>query len=693
MDSAKLVALLRSCIHSKALKPGLLIHQKVITLGLENNIAICKTLIKFYFSCQLFESAKLVFQSIPRPVDISLWNGLIAGYTNSFMFTEALELFERLFHFPYLKPDSYTYPSVLKACGGLGRANCGETVHSHVIKSGALTDVVVTSSIVGMYAKCGMFDSALRLFDEMPERDVACWNTIISCYYQNGKYEKALQLFEKMKASGFHSDSVTITTAISSCARLLDLEKGKQIHNELVTNGGVLDGFISAALVDMYGKCGCLDLAVKVFEAIPVKSLVSWNSIIAGYSLICDSYSCIELFRRMKEEEVQPNSTTISSLLMACSRSANLRLGKFIHGYIMRNNLEADIFVNSSLLDLYLRCGSFVLAESVFRKTPRTNVVAWNVMISGYVSTGSYFEAFRIFRDMEEAGIKPNAITFTTILTACSQLAALERGRDIHKRVIESKLENDEIVMGALLDMYSKCGAVEEALCVFNQLPERDLVSWTSMITAYGNHGQALEAFNLFRKMEKSNVKPDRVTFLAVISACSHAGLVDEGCYYFSSMINNYGLEPTVEDYSCLVDLLGRAGRLHDAYGILQSMPSIRNDVGLLSTLFSACRLHGELELGKEIARTLVTQDPDDHSTYVTLAKMYASDKRWDEARKVRLKMRQLGLKKNPGCSWIEVDKRIQPFFTEDKSYPEAEQVFDCLSNLAIHMEKDEMEL
>ncbi|XAR60291.1 hypothetical protein NMG60_11033599 [Bertholletia excelsa] len=543
MDSAKLVALLRSCIHSKAQKPGLLIHQK------------------------------LVFQSIPRPVDISLWNGLIA----------VLEHFERLLHFSYLKPDSYTYPT-----------NYGQMVHSYVIKSGALTDVVVTSSIVGMYAKCGMFDSALRLFDEMPERDVACWNTIISCYYQMVNMRKRF-----------------------------NLEKGKHIHNELVTNGGVLDGFISAALVDMYGN------------AIPVKSLVSWNSIIAGYSLIGDSYSCIELFRRMKEEEVEPTSTTISSFLMACSGSANLQLGKFVHGYIMRNNVEADIFVNSSLLDLYLRCGSVVSADSVFRKIPRTNVVAWNVMISGYVSTGSYFEAFRIFRDMEEAGIKPNAITFTTILAACSQLAALERGRDIHKRVIESKLENDEIVMGAFLDMYSKYGAVEEALCVFNQLPERDL---------------------------KLNVKPDRVTFLAVISACSHAGLVDEGCYYFSSMINTYGLEPTVKDYSCLVDLLGRAGRLHDAYGILQSTPSIRNDVGLLSTLFSACRLHGELELGKEIARTLVREDPDDHSTYVTLAKMYASDKRWDEARKVRLKMRELGLK-NPGCSWIEVDKRIQPFY------------------------------
>ncbi|KAI7982192.1 Pentatricopeptide repeat-containing protein [Camellia lanceoleosa] len=693
MGTQKLLTLLRVCINSKALKQGKLIHQKVITLGLHNNIVLSKNLINLYFSCQFFESARLVFQSIDNPLDISLWNGLMAAYTKNFMFTDALELFERLFHFPYLKPDSYTYPSVLKACGGLGRVDYGQMVHTHVIRSGVLIDVVVTSSIVGMYAKCGMFGLALQLFDEMHERDVACWNTVISCYYQNGQCEKALELFEKMRDFGFVPDSVTITTAISSCARLLDLEKGKRIHNELMKNGFVLDGFVSSALVDMYGKCGCLEMAMEVFEQMRTKSLVSWNSIIAGYSSIGDSNSCIELFGRMKEEGITPTSTTLSSLLMSCSRSADLLLGKFVHGYIIRNYVETDIFVSSSLLDLYFKCGSVVSAESVFEMMPRTNVVAWNVMISGYVSAGSYFQALRIFSDMKGTGVKPDAITFTTILTACSRLAALEQGKEIHKCIIECKFESNEIVMGALLDMYAKCGVVDEALHVFSQLPERDVVSWTSMITAYGTHGQAFEALKLFSKMQQTNTKPDRVTFLALMSACSHAGLVDEGCYYFNSMVADYRIKPTVEDYSCLIDLLGRAGRLCEAFGILQRTESIRDDFGLLSTLFSACHLHGELELGEEIARFLIEKDRDDPSTYIVLANMYASAKRWDEARKVRLRMKELGLKKNPGCSWIEVGKRIQPFFVEDKSHPEAELVYDCLASIAVHMEKDELEL
>lgn len=689
MDTTKLLALLRSCLESKSLNKGKLVHQKVISSGLQNNIALCKSLINLYFSCQSAESAKRVFQTIENPLDISLWNGLMAAYTKNFMFVEALELFERLLCFPYLKPDSYTYPSVLKACNGLGRSDYGKAIHTHVMKSGFVLDVVITSSIVGMYAKCGLFGSAIQLFDEMPERDVACWNNVISCYYQNGQCEKALELFEKMKIDGFEPDSVTFTTAISSCARISDFERGKEIHKELLRNGYALDGFISSALVGMYGRSGDLEIAINVFEQIPRKSLVSWNSMMSGYSLRGDSKSCIELFQRMNLEGIKHSSTTLSTLLMACSKSAELRHGKFIHGYIIRNNIEVDIFVNSSLVDLYFKCGSVVSAEFVFKSMPKTNVVAWNVMISGYISAGCYFEALGIFSEMKEAGINPDAVTFTSILTACSQLTALEQGKDVHKSVTACKFECNEIVMAAILDMYAKCGAVNEALRVFNQLPERDLVSWTSMITAYGSHGQAFEALNLFKKMLESNIKPDRVTFLAVISACSHAGLVDEGCYYFNMMLNDYKIQPTIAEYSCLIDLLGRAGRLYEAYGILTEY--VTEDVGLLSTLFSACRLHGESELGEKIAEVLIEKDPDDPSAYIILANMYASTKKWDEARKMRLKMKELGLKKNPGCSWIEINKKIKPFFVECKSIPDADMVYECLSILSSHMEKDEL--
>ncbi|KAL4573191.1 hypothetical protein LXL04_019989 [Taraxacum kok-saghyz] len=691
MDATKLIPIIKNAAESKALKHAKLIHQKVIISGLQNNIAICKNLITLFFSCQLFHSARLVFQSIENPTDITLWNSLISNYTKNFMFDEALQVFEKLMHFPLLKPDSYTYPSVLKACSGLGFANFGRTMHTHLVKTGFMADVVVTSSLLGMYSKCGMFRLAVQVFDEMPERDLACWNTVISCYHHDGQYEKALDLFKKMKNNhGYEPDSVSFTTAISACSKLLDLETGKEIHKEATRNNFGSDGFVQAALVDMYGKCNSLETALQVFNQIPFKNLVSWNSMIAGYSLKGDSKSCIQLLCNMITNKTKPNSTTLSSALIACSKSANLKHGKFIHCYITRNNIKSDTFINTSLLDMYFKCNNTQSAKHIFKKMSKKNVVEWNSMISGYVSVGSYLEALDIYKHMNTSQVGPDAITFTSLLAACSQLGALEIGKDIHKSIILCRFESNEIVMGAVLDMYTKCGAVDEAQNVFSRLPERDLVSWTTMITAYGAHGQASKALKLFQDMKKLKIKPDRVVFLAVMSACSHAGLVNEGCYYFNQMVDEYKIQPKLADYSCLVDLLGRSGRLHEAYAILQKTPNMREDVELLSTLFSACNLHNDLELGEKIGGLLIDKDPDDPSSYIVLANMYASIKKWDKARKVRMKMRELGLRKNPGCAWIEVDKKIEAFFVQDKLIPEGVKVYDCLSILAAHMNKDE---
>ncbi|TMX03816.1 hypothetical protein EJD97_013781 [Solanum chilense] len=685
MDSIKILSLLKSSLTS--LKRGKLLHQKIVTLGLQSNINLSKNLINLYISCEEIHSAELVFQNLEKPLDITLWNGLIASYTKNQLFNEALDLFDKLLQFPYLKPDSYTFPSVLKACSGLGNLRYGQMIHAHLNKTGLLLDVVVTSSVIGLYAKCDLFASAIQLFDEMPERDIACWNTVISCYYQNGQFHKALQFFDKMKDLRYMPNSVTYTAAISSCARLLNIERGETIHRELVDNKFLLDGFVSAALVDMYGKCGLLEKAKEIFEQIPAKSLVSWNSMISGYSLRGDSKSCIQLLQRMNKENMKPSSVTLSSLLMACSKSTELQHGKFFHAYIIRNYIRSDVFLSASLVDLYFKCGRVETARNIFSMMAKNNVEAWNVMISGHVSAGYYLEALAIYNDMKLAGIKPNAITLTSALVSCSQLGALEHGKEIHKCIIDCKLESNEIVMGSLLDMYAKCGAVSEAIEVFDELPERDLVSWTTMIAAYGSHGQAFEALKLFNGMLHSNVKPDRVAFLAVISACAHAGLVDEGYQYFNLMVSGDGIQPSAEEYSCLIDLLGRAGRLREAYAILQSNPDTREDVELLSALVSACHLHGELEIGEEIAKMLTQKDIDDPSTYVVLDKIYASQNKWNEVRKLRLKMKELGLRKKPGCSWIEVDKRIQTFLADDKYFLLVDDVYQCLSLINSDME------
>ncbi|KAL6525594.1 hypothetical protein OROHE_015901 [Orobanche hederae] len=675
----------------KSLKQIQILHQKAISLGLQNNIAVCKNLINLYITCGAHQSANLIFRNIENPLDITLWNGLMVGYVKNSMFSEAFSIFESLLQFPYLKPDGYTYPSLLKACCGLRRVDYGEKIHTHLIKTGFLSDVVIASSLTSVYAKCGVFGSAVRLFDEMPQRDLACWNNVVSCYYQSGQWEKALEYFERMRSVGLRPDSVSYTTAISACARLLDLERGRKIHEDVLSSGLVMDAYVSATLVDMYGKCGCLEKAKEVFDEIMNKSLVSWNSMIGGYSQIGDSASCIELLARMNGEKVKPSSTTMSSLLVACAKSAQLQHGRFIHGYIIRNNVFSDTFVEGALLDFYSKCGNIAQAEKVFEKMSKSDIVAWNVMISGYVSAGCYVEALGVYDDMRSKCMKPDAITITSSLAACSQLAALERGQELHKYITESRLYSNEVVMGALLDMYAKCGAVKEAVSVFNQLPTKDLVSWTSMIVAYGSHGQAFKALKVFEQMLQQDIRPDRVTFLAVISACSHAGLVNEGRNCFDLMVNEYKIRPTTAEYSSLVDLLCRAGKLNEAYEIIQKNSFIKEDVDLLSTLFAACHLREEVILGEKVVNLLIEKSPDDPSAYVVLEKMYAASKKWDEARKIRFKMRELGLKKSPGCSWIEVDKRIQSFLADDKTFGQAESVYDCLSIIYGHMEKDEM--
>lgn len=695
MVTKKLSDLLRTCIANGSVVLGRLAHQKILSLGLQDDLDLSKGLINFYFSCHLYDSAEIVFRTSAArdPVDVSLWNCLMAAYTKSSMFTEALVLFEELLDSPRLKPDVYTYPNVLKACGELGRVGCGEALHAHLVKNGSLSDVVVGSSAVSMYARCARSPDAVRLFDEMPEKDVACWNTVISCYYQGGQAEKALELFQRTKDLGFKPSLVTLTTAIASCSRLLDLERGKEIHRELIRCRFPLDGFVGSALVDMYGKCADLEKAKEIFEQIPKKTVVSWNAMISGFSLTGDSSSCISLWKRMHEEGTKPSLTTLSSTLSAASRSAQLQHGKFIHGYIIRNAVIVDIFIGCSLIDFYFKCGRVYLAENVFRKLGKTDTNSWNAMISGYASVGSYFEALSVFDEMKTTGIRPDPITFTSILSVCSQMASLEKGKEIHESINENKLEMNEIVMGALLEMYAKCGAVNEAYEVFERLPRKDLMSWTSMITGYGSHGQAREALSLFAKMRQENIKPDKVTFLAVLSTCSHGGLVDEGCYYFKLMMTEYGIKPETEHYSCLIDLLGRAGRLREAYKIFQQTPEMKKNLGLLSSLFSACYYHRDVELGEEIARMVAETELDDASTNIMLSNMYASVKRWDKVRRVRSKLKDLGLKKNPGCSWIEIDRMIQPFFVEDKSHPMAETLYDCLTVLSNHMEKDDHEM
>lgn len=690
MESSKLLSLLRECSNVKSLRQAKLVHQRILTVGIRSDVVLCKSLINVYFACKDHCSARLVFENIGIQSDIYIWNSLVSGYSKNSMFHDALDVFKRLLNCPICVPDSFTYPNVIKAYGALGREFCGRMIHTLVVKSGNVCDVVVSSSLIGMYAKFNLFENSVQLFDEMPERDVASWNAVISCFYQSGEAVKALELFGRMESSGFEPNSVSLTVAISACSRLLYLERGKEIHRKYVKKGFELDEYVNSALVDMYGKCDCLEMAEQVFQKMHRKSLVTWNSMIRGYVAKGDSKSCVQFLNRMIIEGTRPSQTTLTSILMACSRSSYLLHGKFVHGYVIKSVVDVDIYLNCSLIDLYFKCGEVKLAETVFSKTQKTVVESWNVMISGYVSVGNWFKAVEVYDQMVGVGVKPDAVTFTSVLPACSQLAALEKGKRIHFSISESRLETDELLMSALLDMYSKCGNVKEASRIFKGIPKKDVVSWTVMISAYGSHGQPRKALYHFDEMQKFSVKPDGVTFLAVLSACAHAGLIDEGVKLFSQMRLKYGIKPSTEHYSCLIDILGRAGRLLEAYEILQQKPEIRDNAELLSTLLSACCLHRDHSLGDRITKLLVEKYSDNASIYTVLFNLYASCESWDAARRVRFKMKEVGQRKKPGCSWIEMNEKVCHFYAEDRSHQRAENIYECLALLNGHMEAGE---
>ncbi|KAG6478435.1 pentatricopeptide repeat-containing protein At5g27110-like [Zingiber officinale] len=686
-DLLKSLSSTTAAVAGDSLASGRIVHAKSITLGFHADPILCRALVGFYLSFDLAHLAIRLLDSVPSD-DVSPWNAFLSACSTRHLHAQALRLLRKLLLLsPRLKPDAFTYPSALKACAGLGAALDGEFLHAGAIKHGFSADVVVSSSLVYMYAKCHRFASAIQMFDEMPQRDAACWNTIMSCYYQSGQPSKALEVFDQMTHCGFQPDSVTYTTAFSACARLADLDRAKRVYEVLITSGFELDNFISSSIVDMYAKCGNLATAREVFEQIQSKSVVSWNSIITGYSSAGDSCSVLDLFARMIAQGIRPTSSTISCLVMACSKSSNFLQGRFIHGYIVRNCITVDVYVASSLVDLYFKCGMTQCAEYIFANMPKSDVVSWNVMLSGYVMTGSYFKAIELFHGMSFFETVPDAIAFTSVLSACAQLAALDQGREIHKQIRENSLESNETVMCALLDMYAKCGAIGEARAVFDKLASKDVLSWTSMIMAYGSHGQATEALKLFHEMQNVKVKPDHVTFLSLLSACNHGGLVIEGCYYFNQMMNEYGIKPRVEHYSCLIDLLGRSGQIDEALSILKNTPDIRADAGLLGSLLSACSLHKNLKVGGEIASLVVKLDPDDHSALITLANMYASAGRWDEMRQVRTRVKKRGLKKNPGCSWIESENTIHQFFVKDDLHQHTNLIYEWLGYLSLHME------
>lgn len=545
--------------------------------------------------------------------------------------------------------------SVAVACASVRSLSCAKVFHAQMLISGRLNihNVVSWTALVSLYIKYGTIQDGREVFDKMPKRNLCSWNVMIAGYSRGGNCEQALNLYYQMRREGLRADNFTFPCLVKVCGYLGYVEEGRAIHRDIKTSAFDGDVFVGNALVAMYAKCGITEDARKVFDKMSERNVISWTALIAGYVQNNEGCKALKVFRQMLVDGIRPDSIAMASLLPVCAELRLLEKGKEIHAYLMKNEFDWDVSVGNALMDMYAKCYCVKDARQVFDNMFQRDVVSWNVMIAACAQNGYCDEAFELFCKTQVAGVEPDPVTISSILPACAQLAALQQGKEIHNYIFRRGFESDIFVGNGIIDMYGKCGSIGDASLVFDRMSERDVVSWTAMIVGCGMHGYTEYALTLFEKMKQAGMKPNKITFTGLLSACSHGGLVDKGLQYFDCMCREYCIPPAVEHCACIVDLLGRAGHLDSAYDFIKNMP-LKPTASVWGALHSACRLHCNVELGALIAERLYELEPENAANYVLMSNIYADAGRWDDVANIRELSKERGLKTRPGCSWVE---------------------------------------
>ncbi|XP_015579821.2 putative pentatricopeptide repeat-containing protein At1g17630 [Ricinus communis] len=639
------------------------IHTHVTVTSSFSSAFLAARLISVYARFGYLCDAQKVFDTTPFECrsNFILWNSILRANVSHECYENTIKLYVRMRKIGTLG-DGFTFPLVIRACAYMGSFILGKTIHGHVLEMGFQSHLHVGNELIGMYAKLGRMRDARHLFDRMSVRSYISWNTMVSAYAFNYDCNGALEIFQRMESEGMEPNLVTWTSLISSyarsgwheeamelfglmrmkgvevsgealavvisiCADLGAFVRAKIIHEYAVKGGFEEYSFVKSALICVYGKHGDVNGAWNLFLEMKNKSLASWNALITSHAEagLCDE--ALEIFSQLERSGDCP------------------RL--------------------------------------------RPNVVSWSAIIDGFASKGREKEALELFRRMQHAKILANAVTISTVLSLCAELAALHLGREIHGHVVRAVMVNNILVGNGLVNMYAKCGCLKEGHMIFEKTERKDLISWNSMITGYGMHGLGMNALETFDQMIKLGFKPDGVTFVAVLSSCSHSGLVPEGRRLFDQMLKKYRIEPQMEHYACMVDLLGRAGLLREASEIVKNMPVAPNAC-VWGALLNSCRMHNNTEIAEETASHLFNlSHRETTGTYMLLSNIYAASGRWEDSARVRTSAKTKGLKKNPGQSWIKVEKNVYTFSAGNNMQRGFEQIFEILEELTFQMERE----
>ncbi|PHU09903.1 Pentatricopeptide repeat-containing protein [Capsicum chinense] len=686
-----------------------IIHCSILKLE-EQDVYLKNGLIGAYVKLGYLNLAEKVFDSLWCP-DVVSYTAIISAFAKSNRETEAFELFLEMRELG-IEPNEFTYVAILTACIRSLNLELGCQVHGLVVRLGYSSYTYVINALMGLYSKCGLVEFVVLLFNGMPQRDIVSWNTVIACMVEDSMYDRAFGMYRELRRNEcLIADHFTLSTLLAASSRCLAVREGQELHKHALKNG--LHGNLSVnnALIGFYTKCGTLKNVVDVFERMPVKDVFSWtemivaymefghvdlameifnsmperncvsyNALLAGFSQNNEGFKALALFCRILEGGMELNDCTLTSVLNACGSIMERKISEQIHAFILKLGLKSNDHIEMSLVDMCTRCGRMDDAKKIFHQLPldHDNAIAFTSMICAYARNGQPEEAISLFlaRHSEESLVF-DEVALATILGVCGTLGILKLGEQIHCYALKQGLTSDTGVGNAMISMYCKCGEMQSAIKTFEAMPAHDLVSWNGLLTCYVLHRQGDEALDTWAKMEKLGVNPDSITCVLVISAYRYTSrnLVDYCQKFFSSMQSSYNVNPTSEHYAGFVGVLGYWGLLEEAEKIISAMP-FEPKASVWHALLDGCRLHVNASIGKRAMKNILAIVPQDPSTFILKSNLYSASGRWHCSELVRAEMREKGIRKIPGRSWIIFGDKVHSFFARDKLHSQSKDVY-----------------
>ncbi|XP_057982578.1 putative pentatricopeptide repeat-containing protein At2g01510 [Malania oleifera] len=651
----------------------------------QRNTISTNTMISGYVKSGNLVRARELFDRMVERTMVS-WTILISGYAQCDRAWEAFELFIGMQRVG-AEPDHVTYASLLSGCNGHEMVNHVIQVHAHVFKLGYDSTLIVCNSLVDSYCKGHCLGLARQVFEEIPRRDSVTFNALITGYSKDGLCEEAMYLFLEMQNLGLRPSDFTFAAVLCAGIGLNDIALGQQVHSFVVKTNFVWNVFVGNALLDFYSKYDIIDHARKLFEEMPELDGISYNVIITGYAWNGQTEESLHLFRELQFTGFDRRQYPFATMLSIAANTLNLEMGRQIHSQAVVTTADSEILVGNSLVDMYAKCGRFEDAEKIFTNLAYRSSVPWTAIISAYVQNGFHEEGLNLFNQMCRAQVSADQATFASVLRASASLALLSLGKQLHSFIIRSGFMSNVFSGSALVDMYAKCGSIKDAIQTFREMPDRNLVSWNALISAYAQNGDGEATLKSFDEMVQSGLQPDSVSFLSILTACSHCGQIEDGLRYFDSMSQIYNFFPKREHYVSMVDMLCRGGCFNEAEKLMAQMPFDPDEI-MWSSVLNSCRKHKNQELAKKAADHLFNMELKDAAAYVNMSNIYAAGGQWESVGLVKKAMRDRGVKKVPAYSWVEIKHKIHVFSANDKSHPQMKEIIGKIEMLMKQMEK-----